>query len=489
MDLDPDSCYRALRAKDRRFDGVFFVAVASTHVYCRPICPARPVRREGCRFYRLAAEAERDGYRACLRCRPELAPGNAPLDGPSRLVARAVKAIEAHAGEEALDVEALSGRLGCSSRHLRRSMQAELGLSPIQLDQSRRLALAKQLLHDSTLSLAEIAFASGFGSVRRFNAAFAQRCGMPPSRVRQGRERVRSDAFTLRLDHRPPLDWHALLAFLAARAIPGVEQVQDGAYLRVVSLGGVRGWLSIQPFEDKPHADRPQLRASLSASLSPVVRPVVARLRRLFDLDAEPLRIADHLGADPALRPFRMGLRVPGAFDGFELGVRAILGQQVSVRGASTLAGRIAQRFGDPFDSPCPGLTHSFPSVATLAATSEDALAQVGLPRARAATLRAFAVAVNNRALLLEPGVDVEETLEALQRVPGIGDWTAQYVAMRALGWPDAFPSSDLGLRKALGGMGPKEILSRAEGWRPWRAYAAMQLWHSLGASPEGATR
>lgn len=488
MELDPDSCYRALRAKDRRFDGTFFVAVASTGIYCRPICPARPARKDGCRFYRLGAEAERDGYRACLRCRPELAPGNAPLDGPSRLVARAVKAIQAHAGEEALDVEALAGRLGTSSRHLRRAMQAELGLTPIQLDQSRRIALAKQLLHEGALSVAEIAFASGFGSVRRFNAAFAERCGMPPSRIRQGRPpgpgRPAEDVFTLRLDYRPPLDWGALLRFLAVRAIPGVEQVEGAVYRRTVALGSARGWLSVQYFDDKPF-----LRASLSSSLAPVVRPVVARLRALFDLDAEPSRITEALVQDPALPPLRPGLRVPGAFDGFELGIRAILGQQVSVKGASTLAGRLADRFGAPLDTPHPGLTRTFPIAASLASRSEEALAQLGVPAARAATLRAFALAVSRHTLRLEPGVEVESALEALRQVPGIGAWTAHYIAMRALGWPDAFPHSDLGLRKALGGLGPKEILVRAGAWRPWRAYAAMQLWHSLDPSPQGALR
>jgi AraC family transcriptional regulator of adaptative response / DNA-3-methyladenine glycosylase II len=475
MNLDPESCYRALRAKDRRFDGAFFVAVASTHIYCRPICPARPVRREGCRFYRLAAEAERDGYRACLRCRPELAPGNAPMDGPSRLVARAVKAIEAYAGEEALDVEALAGKLGSSSRHLRRSMQAELGLSPIQLDQSRRLALAKQLLHDSPLSLAEIAFASGFGSVRRFNAAFAARCGMPPSRVRGTREHARTDTFSLRLDYRPPLRWDALTAFLALRATPGVEQAEGGVYRRTVALGGARGWLSVAPVEGSA-----RLAVSLSSSLAPVVRPVVARPRRLFDLDAEPSRISEQLSADPVLTPFREGLRVPGAFDGFELGIRAILGQQVSVRGASTLCGRLAERFGAPVETPHPGLTRIFPTAERIAGQPERALAEVGLPSARAATLRAFAVAVRDDTLRLEPGAEVEATLEALKRLPGVGDWTAHYIAMRALGWPDAFPYSDLGLRKALGGVAPKEVLRRAEAWRPWRAYAAMQLWSAL---------
>jgi AraC family transcriptional regulator of adaptative response / DNA-3-methyladenine glycosylase II len=475
MNLDPDSCYRALRAKDRRFDGVFFVAVASTHIYCRPICPARPVRRDGCRFYRLGAEAERDGYRACLRCRPELAPGNAPVDGPSRLVARAVKAIEAHAGEEPLDVEALAVRLGSSSRHLRRVMQAELGLSPIQLDQSRRLALAKQLLHDSPLSLAEVAFASGFGSVRRFNAAFAARSGMPPSRVRGTRGHARSVTFSLRLDYRPPLRWDALLDFLALRAIPGVEQVEGGAYRRTVALGDARGWLAVAPGDG-----RARLAVSLSSSLAPVVRPVVARLRRLFDLDAEPSRISEQLSADPVLTPFREGLRVPGAFDGFELGIRAILGQQVSVRGASTLSGRVAERFGEPLETPHAALSRTFPTASQIAGQPERVLAEIGLPSARAATLRAFAVAVRDGALRLEPGVEVETTLEALERLPGIGDWTAHYIAMRALGWPDAFPHLDLGLRKALGGVAPKEVLRRAEAWRPWRAYAAMQLWGSL---------
>jgi AraC family transcriptional regulator of adaptative response / DNA-3-methyladenine glycosylase II len=485
VNLDPDHCYQALCARDRRFDGAFFVAVASTGIYCRPICPAKTPGRARCRFYRHAAEAERDGYRACLRCRPELAPGRASVDAIQSLVGRAVRAIELHAKDEPLDVESLAARLGSSARHVRRAMQAELGLSPIQLDQSRRLALAKQLLHDSPLSIAEIAFASGFGSVRRFNDAFLARCGMSPSRIRKDGARARTGSFPLRLDFRPPFDWDALLAFLSVRAIPGVEQVEGGRYLRTVALGGARGWLSAEMgtgyFSGTKAACPHFLRVTLSDSLAPVVRPVVARLRRLFDLDAEPARIAEHLGPDPLLGPGiarRPGLRVPGAFDGFELGVRAILGQQVSVRGASTLSGRLVARFGTPLPTPWPALTHAFPEPRVLAETGETPLAQVGMPGARARSIQGLAKAVAG-GLALEPGGDVEATCAALVALPGIGEWTAQYVAMRALRWPDAFPHGDLVLRKALGGLPPKALLARTEPWRPWRAYAAMHLWAS----------
>jgi AraC family transcriptional regulator of adaptative response / DNA-3-methyladenine glycosylase II len=298
---------------------------------------------------------------------------------------------------------------------------------------------------------------------------------MPPSRVRGAREHARTDTFPLRLDYRPPLRWDALLGFLTLRAIPGVEQVEGSVYRRVVSLGEARGWLSVAPVEGLP-----RLAVSLSSSLAKAVRPVVSRLRHLFDLDAEPQRIAEQLSQDPALSPFQAGLRVPGAFDGFELGIRAILGQQVSVRGASTLAGRLVERFGAPVQTPWPGLDRSFPTAERLAAIPERALAEIGLPGARAATLRALAVAVRDGAVRLDPGSEVDATLDALRCLPGIGDWTAHYTAMRALGWTDAFPASDLGLRKALGGLAPREIERRAEAWRPWRAYAAMQLWSSL---------
>ncbi|WP_309892782.1 AlkA N-terminal domain-containing protein [Archangium sp.] len=482
--LEPETCYRALSARDRRFDGLFFVAVSTTGIYCRPVCTARTPRQERCAFFRTAAEAEREGYRACLVCRPELAPGNAPVDSVPRLVATAVSRIEGGYLNES-SIEGLAQELGVTSRHLRRAMEAELGVSPVELAQSRRLALAKQLLQDTALSLAEIAFASGFQSVRRFNALFQTRFGRSPSSLRrESGEGEVARSLVLRLDYRPPLDWEQVLGFLRGRAIPGVEAVGDTEYRRTVRLGGKTGWLAV-----RRDPKRPSLLAEVSLSLAGVLMPVASRLRALFDLDARPEVIAECLGRDALLAPqvqAHPGLRVLGAFDSFEMTVRAILGQQVSVRAATTLAGRLVARFGEPVESSQEDTSRLFPTAATLAAATEDDVASLGLPGARARSLLAVARAVAEGSVRLEPHVDVEATMAALQELPGIGEWTAHYVAMRALRWPDAFPASDLGIRKALGGATTKEALARAESWRPWRAYAVMHLWNSLSEGAGG---
>ncbi|MBM7113630.1 AlkA N-terminal domain-containing protein [Archangium primigenium] len=484
--LVPDTCYRALSARDRRFDGLFFVGVATTGIYCRPVCTARTPRAERCTFYRSAAEAEQAGFRACLLCRPELAPGHAPVDAGARLAAAALARIEAGALNEA-SLDALAGELGVTSRHLRRVTEAALGVSPVALAQTRRLALAKQLLQDTALPLAEVAFASGFRSVRRFNALFQARFGRPPSALRRGdAERPAPPALVLRLDYRPPLAWETLLGFLQGRALPGVEHVADGAYRRTVRLGDTQGWLVV-----RADPERPALRAELSLSLAGALMPVAARLRALFDLDAQPALIADCLAREPLLAPHVQatpGLRMPGAFDAFEMTVRAILGQQVSVRAATTLSGRLVARFGEPVASPGPhpALTHHFPRPETLASATEDAVAALGLPGARARTLLAVSRALAEGTVRLEPHADVEQTLAALQALPGIGPWTAHYIAMRALRWPDAFPASDLGIRKALGGATAKAAEARAEAWRPWRTYAVMHLWNSLSTGAGG---
>ncbi|HSP80364.1 MAG TPA: AlkA N-terminal domain-containing protein, partial [Myxococcaceae bacterium] len=371
--LEVDTCYRALTARDRRFDGLFFVGVTSTGIYCRPVCTARTPRRERCTFYRTAAEAEREGFRACLLCRPELAPGSAPVDSVPRLVAAAVSRIEGGFLNES-SLEDLASELGVTSRHLRRAMESELGVSPVELAQSRRLALAKQLLQDTSLPVTEVAFASGFQSVRRFNALFQARFGRPPGALRHERgEALGCRSFALRLDYRPPFDWGALLGFLRGRAIPGAEHVRDSEYRRTVRLGGKTGWLAV-----RQDAKRPALLAELSLSLAGVLMPVVARLRALFDLDAQPAVIAECLRRDELLTErlqAHPGLRVPGAFEPFELAVRAILGQQVSVRAATTLAGRLVARFGEPFAGPSAELCQLFPQPGTLAAATEGELA------------------------------------------------------------------------------------------------------------------
>ncbi|WP_257455282.1 DNA-3-methyladenine glycosylase 2 [Archangium lipolyticum] len=482
--LETETCYRALTARDRRFDGLFFVGVSTTGIYCRPVCTARTPRQERCSFYRTAAEAERAGYRACLLCRPELAPGSAPVDSVPRLVASAVSRIEGGFLNES-SIDALASELGVTSRHLRRAMESELGVSPVELAQSRRLALAKQLLQDTALPLAEIAFASGFQSVRRFNALFQSRFGMPPSALRRksgDTEGARS--LVLRLDYRPPLDWEQLLGFLRGRAIPGVELVGGDEYRRTVRLGGRTGWLTV-----RRDGKRPALLAEVSLSLAGVLMQVAARLRALFDLDARPEVIAECLGRD-ALLGERVkqhpGLRVLGAFDPFELTVRAILGQQVSVRAATTLSGRLVARFGEPVDSPHAEASRLFPLPETLAAAGEDDVAALGMPGARARSLLAVAKAVAEGTVRLDGHAEVDATMAALEALPGIGAWTAHYIAMRALRWPDAFPASDLGIRKALGGLTAKAAVERAEAWRPWRSYAAVHLWTSLSEGAGG---
>lgn len=475
MELDHDACYAALRARDARFDGVFFVGVRTTGIYCRPVCPARTPGRPRCEFFTTRAAAERAGYRACLRCRPELAPGHAAIDAPGRLVARALAAIDAGALQEA-GVDALAASLGVSGRHLRRAMERALGVGPLEVATSRRIALAKQLIQDTSLSLAEVAFAAGFGSVRRFNAAFAERFGRPPGTLRRG---AAGDArLSLRLDYRPPLAWGELLAFLGARAIPGVEAVRGDTYSRTVCLNG-----HVLAIHARPEPGATALRVDVEGVVGGGVMALVAGLRRLFDLDASPQAIAAALADDPALGPrvrARPGLRVPGAIDPCELTVRALLGQQVSVRAATTLAGRLVDRFGAPAPGldPAGGLHRAFPSAAALTAAGPAAIAAIGLPEGRARAIHALATNLSEGTLTIDPvAADRDEVSARLAALPGFGPWTVGYVRMRALADPDVFLPGDLALRRALGGVTPAQTRARGEALRPWRSYALMHLW------------
>ena len=477
MLIDPDVCYRAMLARDERFDGRFFVAVKTTGIYCRPVCRVRMPARQRCEFYASAALAERAGFRACFRCRPELAPGLAPVDSVSRLVASAVRRIEGGALNDG-SLEDLAGQLGVSGRHLRRAVQSELGLAPVDLAQTQRLAVAKQLLHDTRLPMTDVAFASGFRSLRRFNASFKARYGRSPSALRRQAGVERRETLTLTLPYRAPFAWPALLEFLRVRAIPEVELVRAGAYYRTAEIDGARGWLVVSQAEG-----RAALRAEISYSLARQVMPLVARLRRLFDLDAEPWVIAEHLRKDRLLARSLAaipGLRVPGAFDGFEAASRAVLGQQVSVPAATTFAGRLARAYGASIETPHPELSRLTPRAVDIASSDEDALRSLGLTSARAHSLKRLASELSSGALMLDAGVDAEQTVERLCALPGIGPWTAQYVAMRALAWPDAFLEGDLGVRKALGGVDARVARSLAERWKPWRSYAVMHLWANL---------
>jgi len=488
--LDPDACYRAIVARDVRFDGIFFVAVKTTGIYCRPICPARTPGRDRCLFFRTAAEAEAVGFRSCFRCRPELAPGAAPVDALSRLVVAAMRRIEDGALSDGTSVEELAAALGVSGRHLRRAMQAELGVGPLPLAESRRLALARQLIVDTALPMTEVAFASGFRSVRRFNAAVRARYGRPPSAMRRGgvaREvpagETPGETLTVRLPYRPPYDWPAISGYLAAHAIPGVELVRDSVYLRTAAVGAHRGWLSVAPDPD-PDPKRPALRATISTSLTGVLMSVVARLRRLFDLDARPAAIAAHLMRDRRLAQHvraRPGLRVAGAFDPFEAAARAVLGQQVSVAAGGTIAARLTRRLGEAIATPHPSLTHLFPTADGIAGATARDLATLGVPAIRAATLRALARAVSRGEISLDAASEPAQLVEQMMALPGVGPWTAHCLAMRGLGWPDAFPEDDLVLRHALGGISGRQARVLAERWRPWRAYGATHLWTERG--------
>lgn len=482
MTITDDVCYRALVAHDPRFDGLFFVGVKSTGIYCRPVCTAKTPGRNRCRFFTSAALAEQAGFRPCLRCRPELAPGHAPVDS-TRSVARVAAArIEAGALNGGSRLEDLAAELGLSPRQLRRTVRTELGVSPVELAQTARLLLAKRLIAETQLPMVQVAFAAGFESVRRFNALFRSHYRLTPSELRRSSSHaVAADCLRLTLAYRPPLNWNSLLRFLAARAIPGVECVTGETYHRTVAIGEHRGWLSVSPI-----AGRNLLVVNLATALAPALPTILVRLRNLFDLDARPDIIAGHLVLDPLLAPSveqQPGLRVPGAFDSFELGLRAILGQQVSVRGASTLAGRFAEQFGEVVETPFPCLNRITPTAEALAATRGAALARLGLPGARAESLWNLACVLARREICLEPGVDPTAVISQLVELPGIGPWTAEYIALRALRWPDAFPANDLGLLKASRMKSARALEAAAENWRPWRAYAALHLWESLNPS------
>jgi len=484
MTIDDNVCYRALTARDARFDGVFFVGVKTTGIYCRPVCTAKTPGRNSCRFFASAALAEQAGFRPCLRCRPELAPGQAPMDS-HRTIARAAAArIEAGALNDGGCLEELAASFGLSSRQLRRLVTKELGVSPVQLAQTNRLLLAKRLIAETQLSMVQVALAAGFESVRRFNALFRSHYRLTPTALRRSKSKdVAADCLRLVLAYRPPFDWNAMLRFLAARAIPGVECVANEAYHRTVAVGEHHGWLRVSQV-----ADRHLLAVDLSTALSPVLPAILMRLRNLFDLDARPDIIARHLSLDPRLSAWvkhQPGLRVPGAFDSFELCMRAILGQQVSVRGASTLAGRLAQQFGEAVETPLACLNRIAPKAEALSATRSTTLAGVGLPIARAECLRSLAIVVAHHKIDLEPGVDANAIVTRLVKLPGIGPWTAEYIAMRALRWPDAFPAGDLGLAKASRVKSAKALEKLAEQWRPWRSYAAMHLWESIRSPSE----
>jgi AraC family transcriptional regulator of adaptative response / DNA-3-methyladenine glycosylase II len=494
MELDHDACYRALSTRDVRFDGRIFIAVRTTGIYCRPICPARTPKQENVTFYPTASAAQEAGYRPCLRCRPECSPDLGAWRGTSNTVSRALTLID----EGALDrepVDALAERLGVGERQLRRLFTQHLGASPVAVAQTRRILFAKQLIVETTMPMAEVALASGFGSIRRFNATFHALYHRPPRELRRsklaGAEQTAVEGVTLKLPYAPPYDWDAMIGFLAARAIKGIEAVDGGwRYRRSIALDGAQGVISVEPDAREP-ALRVTIRFPRIASLANIVR----RIRCIFDLSADPLAIGNHLARDPFLAPLvarRPGLRVPGAWDGFETAVRAMLGQQITVTAAVNLAAKLVAACGDPLRPICSdGLTHTFPPPGRLA---EADLRSLGMPAARAQALSSVAGAACADPNLFSATRSLEDAIAKHRALPGIGDLTAQYIAMRVLREPDAFPAADIGLLRALappGGGRPSvaEALARAEAWRPWRAYAAQHLWTAEAGPSKASAR
>jgi AraC family transcriptional regulator of adaptative response / DNA-3-methyladenine glycosylase II len=483
MHLDTSACYQAMKAHDTRFDGRFFVGVSSTHIYCRPICRVRLPKQQNCGFFPSAAAAEAAGFRPCLRCRPELAPGFAATEASAKLARTAARMIEDGVAND-VDLPLVARRIGVTDRHLRRIFTDEFGVSPVQYAQTHRLLLAKRLLTDTSLPVADIAFASGFSSVRRMNALFTERYRLSPTHLRkEGRGSAASgtDALTFVLPYRPPYDWARLLAFFGARAVPRVESVSDGVYRRVIreadAAGLVRtGWLEVT---DLPARQALQMR--FASGLANATQAILSRTKQVFDVAADPLEITAALGDTAAGAP---GLRLPGAYDGFELAMRAILGQQVTVKAARTLATRFVNAFGETAVTPFETLTRVFPLPARVAELTRDDIGRLGIVGARAEAMIAVARAVTSGILVLGNNAEPTQTIAALTAIRGIGPWTAHYIAMRALAWPDAWPPQDVALLNALGlpntSRGQRTADALAEAWRPWRSYAVLHTWRKL---------
>jgi len=489
--IDAEHCYRAACSRDGRFDGVFFLAVTTTRIYCRPSCPATPPRRDHLVFYPTAAAAQEDGYRACKRCRPDAAPGSSEWDRRGDLAGRAMRLI-ADGLVDREGVAGLASYLGYGERQLRRQLVAELGAAPLALARARRVQSARALLDSTDLAVTDVAFASGFGSVRQFNDTIQSVYALTPSEIRRGRAAPvvpGPGTISLRLAYRPPIALGPLFSFLADRALEGVEEGDADSYRRVLRLPHGTGVVTLSPRTTGRRANAVGCELALEDLRD--LGAAVERCRRLLDLDADPVAVGELLGRDPSLAPLeraRPGLRVPGHVDGAELAVRAVLGQQVSVRAATALAARLVRRFGKPLGPESGALTHAFPEPSTIAAASPE---DFGMPAARGRALVALCSALADGRVDLGPGADRVEARHGLLRLPGIGPWTAEYIAMRALHDPDAFLPGDLGVRRALARLGlradPAGATARAEAWRPWRAYGLMHLWAAASDPPVAA--
>jgi len=496
-----DAWERALGARDPRFDGIFYVGIITTKVYCRPVCPARVSYHDHRRFFETAASAERAGFRPCLRCRPELAPGRALMDAVPRLARVAAYRIEAGA-LNGHDVASLARELGVSERHLRRALEREIGVSPVELAQTHRLLLAKRLLADTSLPVTRIAFAAGFQSLRRFNSVFRERYRLSPSSLRRRPNSSKParhadaaapahDLVRLTLAYRPPLEWDVLLRTIAGEAVPGMEVMRDGRYGRTVKLDGRRGVVFVgngTENGDSRRDSRFHLNIDISPALVPVLMPLLARLRHLFDLDSEPTVIDAHL-AQGGLGPLvsrHPGVRLPGALEGFEVALRTILRGAARSAKASALINRVVAALGESFPTGDSELTLLSPNSARVAEAGVTGLLALGVPQPKAEALASVARAVEDGSLNLAPHSPLAGTHDALVRVHGVGDRLATTIVMHALGWPDAFPASDRALQRAAGVNSPRLLLARAEQWRPWRAYAAIHLWFGQQESLSG---
>ena len=480
-----NALYAAFKAKDARFDGRFFVGISSTGIYCRPVCRARQPKAENCTFFSTAAEAEQAGYRPCLLCRPELAPGSSVTDATANLVHRAARMLEENCGS-GQSLEEIAGRLGCTARHLRRVFTAEYNVQPVQYLQTCRLLLAKSLLTDTGLSVLDVALAAGFGSLRRFTDVFKRHYHLSPTalRKRMSEEKGTDGDITLALGYRPPYPWENMLKFLAGRAIAGVDMIKNNTYMRTahfITTGGKHsyGWVRVGH-----KARKNVLTVTVSESLLPVLPQVLARVRRLFDLHCDPDAVYEILQSMNTIRPGLcvLGTRIPGCFDAFEMAVRAVLGQQITVKAASTLAARLVGAHGAPVHTEIEVLTHVFPTPEDMLALEgplELHLGPLGVTAARAKTIHELARSLAEGEISFDLCAQPEETIKKLMTIRGIGSWTAQYIAMRALEWPDAFLETDAGVKKALPPCTSKERMKLAEAWRPWRSYATVNLWNS----------
>lgn len=498
--LDARACYEALKTHDPRFDGVFFVGVSSTKIYCRPICHARLPKFENCTFFRTAAEAESAGYRPCLQCRPEAAPGLSTSDAVASLAGRAARMIESECATIG-NLDDVAGRLGYTSRHLRRAFESAYQVTPHQYLQTCRLLLAKNLLTETTVPVSEVALACGFKSVRRFDDAFKQQYRLQPSDLRKRARDAHDESassIVVQLGYRPPYAWREQLEFLRMRAIPGVESVQvpmgerDGAYVRAVRLPKHDGAYAEGAIRVTRHPKKDALILQAQDSLAPVLPLVIARVKDLFDLRCDVDAVFEHLASMASIDarlPIK-GLRVPGCFDPFEMAVRAVLGQQITVKAASTLAGRIARELGHPVASAFAEVICVFPTAEDIEARGArlgDELGQLGVIRTRQRTIAALAHAFARGDVDCGYGCDPLSQIEKLRALPGIGDWTAQYIAMRALRYADAFPATDLGVKKALAPRGEREIRELSRAWSPWRAYATLNMWNLEAAQTQSA--